>query len=165
MLNQMEQKSGIYKLILEAKAHKQEALNFDFTKIPETEIGVSNMLESSPMLLRCLIDCIEEYIPNTQYDWGAFWDDGGRIIINASKLLDRYNNKTRGDVYLTNSKVGKLLTKWTGKESRQTRVVIRDYPENKIKNLYCFVFCSIDELKHSITEHYFGGQSPFTKEK
>ena len=154
---------GAYRLLQEAKEHRKEAMDFDYMKMPKTEIGAENMLESSPPLMRYLISCIEEYIPDTKYEWGAFWDDEGAIIINASSLLENYKEMIGSkDSLLTERKVGRWIRQWTGKESIQKKVVDIDYPI-KEKNLKCFVFGSVNELKSSVSEHYFGGLNPFTE--
>ena len=85
---------GAYRLLQEAKEHRKEAMDFDYMNMPKTEIGAENMVESAPPLLRYLISRIEEYIPDAQYEWGAFWDDKGEIIINASALLEDYREQS-----------------------------------------------------------------------
>ena len=154
---------GAYRLLQEAKEHRKEAMDFDYMNMPKTEIGAENMVESAPPLLRYLISCIEEYIPDTQYEWGAFWDDKGEIIINASSLLDNYKEMINSkDSLLTERKVGRWIRQWTGKESIQKKVM-DEYSIPNERNVKCFVFGSLNELKSSVSEHYFGGMNPFTE--
>ena len=155
---------GAYKLIQEAKEHKKEAMEFNYMNMPQTEIGAENMLESSPPLMRYLISCIEEYIPDTKYEWGAFWDDKGEIIINASSLMEHYQDQSNSkfDGLLNARRVGRWIAQWTGKESVQ-RKVMDEYSIPNERNVKCFVFGSLNELKSSVSEHYFGGMNPFTE--
>ena len=155
---------GAFKLIQEAKQHKKEAMDFDYMNMPQTEIGAENMLESSPPLMRYLISCIEEYIPDTKYEWGAFWDYKGEIIINASSLMEHYQDQSNSkfDGILNARRVGRWITQWTGKESVQ-RKVMDEYSIPNERNVKCFVFGSLNELKSSVSEHYFGGMNPFTE--
>ncbi|MCQ2411621.1 MAG: bifunctional DNA primase/polymerase [Sphaerochaetaceae bacterium] len=153
MMRQMEN-GGAYKLMEEAMSHKDEAKSFNYLAIPETEIGTENVLESAPLLMRVLVSKIDEYDPENGTDDMPFWDLKGEILVNSTKLLEILPRK---DEYLTPRKVGKLLSEWFGKESESRRIPA--LPKDKV--VKCFVFCSVDELKRYITEHYFHGLNPF----
>ena len=150
---QMEN-GGAKMLIAEAVARRESVLTFNFLNIPETEIGNDNLLESAPVALRVLVSKIEDYYPeNGDLDM-PFFDVGGEILVNASKLIDCLPKK---DDYLTSKKVGRWLTEWLGKSSEDRRV---PYPVEQ-KKLKCFVFEDINALKRSITHHYFRGLNVF----
>lgn len=153
MVYQMEN-GGCHKLVEEARAHREEALNFNYLNIPETEIGVENLLETAPLALRVLVSKIEEYEPeNGDLDM-PFWDIGGEILVNASKLIDCLPKK---DDYITSKKIGRGLSEWLGRSSEDRRVA---YPVEQ-KKLKCFVFEDINALKRSITDNYFRGLNVF----
>ena len=153
MMAQMEF-GGARKLILEARSESKTALEYNYLNIPETRIGNDNLLESAPMTLRVLVSKAEEYNPENGDGDMPFFDVGGEILVNASKLIDCLPKK---DDYLTSKKVGRWLTEWLGKTSEDRRV---PYPI-EMKTLKCFVFEDINALKRSITQQYFGGINVF----
>ena len=157
---------GAFKLIQEAKEHRQEALDFDYRKIPETEIGAENMLETCPLIVRHLISFIDELNDNDlaeyeHYELPFYYDkESKEIILNSSKLIEHYRNETGDKTFMTPRKVGKMLRELTGKESIDRRIYTEIIPtEGHV--LKCFVFSNIEELKSNITQHYFGGLNPF----
>ena len=150
---------GCFKLISEAISHKQEAMDFDYRNIPETEIGAENMLETCPVIIRYLISAIEEFNPDYLPDDLPFYYQNGEIILNSSKLIKEYKYYTGDKTFLTPRKVGKMLKELTGKDSIDKRVHTLGNPVGRI--MKCFVFSSVEELKSDITQHYFGGLNPF----
>ena len=151
---------GAYKLIQEARAHKEEALNFDYRNIPETEIACENMLETCPMLIRYLISAIEEFNPEYLPDDLPFYYENGEILLNSSKLIKQYKYDTNDNSFLTPRKVGRMLKELTGKDSIDKRVHTLGHPVDG-QIMKCFVFSCVEELKSNITQHYFGGLNPF----
>ena len=153
MVAQMED-GGAARLIEEAKAHRDEALRFNYLNIPETDIGNDNLLESAPLALRVLVSKIEEYRPENGDSEMPFWDVDGEILVNASKLIDCLPGK---DEYLTPKKVGRWLAEWLGRQSEDRRVSC----PVETKTVKCFVFSCVEELKRSITQRYFNGMDVF----
>ena len=156
---------GAYKLIQEAKAHKQEALDFDYRKIPETEIGAENMLETMPLILRYLISAIDDFNPENELTGDEpFYYENGEVWLNSNRLIESYRNQTGDKTFLTSRKVGRLLAELTGSASIDKRIKDLSNQKGKLltdKVIKCFVFSSVDELKRNITQNYFGGLNPF----
>ena len=153
MVSQMEN-GGCRMLMKEAREHKEEALSFNYLNIPETDLGMDNLLETAPMPLRVLVSKIEEYRPENGDSDMPFADVGGEILVNASKLIDVLPKK---DEYLTPKRVGRWLSQWLGKQSEDRRI---PYPVEE-KTMKCFVFEDINALKGNITQRYFGGIDVF----
>jgi|GEM_PF-4640014 len=164
LTKQMEN-GGAYKLIQEAKEHKQEAMDFDYRNIPETEIGAENMLETCPLILRYLISAIDDFNPENEVgEYDPFYYEEGEIWLNSNKLIESYKAKTGDKTFLTSRKVGKMLAEFTGTASIDKRIIDISNKKGEIltdRVIKCFVFSSVDELKRNITQHYFGGLNPF----
>lgn len=157
MMEEMKN-GGAAALIAEAKQHKEECLSYNFLNIPETDIGTENAIDSAPLLLRFLVSKLDEYSPENGFDDMPFFVKDGKILVNSTKLIECLPNKMKDDGYITQRSVGRQLKEWFGgKESIDCRI---PYPIEE-KTMKCFVFCSVEELKRCITQHYFMGFNPF----
>ena len=153
-MKEQMQEGGMAKLVREARAHREEVIDFKFEDIPENEASLQNMVETAPSMLQWLLSKLEEFSPEEGYDDMSFIEQDGEVLINANDLIDIYCSDTREDKrYYTSKKVSGWLKDWTGKETEK-----RDYDGHK--NLRCLCFRSISDLIRSISATYFGGKNP-----
>jgi hypothetical protein len=142
---------GAYKLLQEAREHAQEALEFNFVNIPQTEIGVDNMRFSSDFVLQWLIERIENFEGESDTFFHTLHN--GDIAFRTKDI----SVFMRDDGLITNPyssvSMGKHITAYLGRKPRSLKV--------KGKSSQGFRFSSIEELKQSINEINFSGENVF----